>query len=97
MSISNVNVIDAACADATWTSLTETALEPPPPVLGVSSSTMRGGAVSPSSSCVRHAARGAGKARGRAQDTDEGSDGVRRGGGGCAQEADVGDVAPSPR
>ena len=46
---------------AAWMSLTETALGPPPLVLGVSSSTMRGGAVGPSSSCVRHAAKGAGK------------------------------------
>ena len=51
----------AACVDATWMPLTETALGPPPPVLRGSSSTMRGGAVGPFSSCVRHAARGARK------------------------------------
>ena len=54
-----------ACVDATWMSLTDTftALGPPPPVLGgsPSSSTMKGGAVGPVSSCVHHAARGAGK------------------------------------
>ena len=51
----------AACADATWTSLTDIALRSSSPVLDGTLSTMRGGAVGPSFSCVHHAARGSGK------------------------------------
>ena len=44
----------AACVDETW-SLTDTALRSSSSVLDETSSTMRGGAIGPSSSCVHHA------------------------------------------
>ena len=47
----------AACVDATWISLTDLALGSSSPVFDGTSSTMRGGAVGPSFSCVHHAAR----------------------------------------
>ena len=59
--------VRATCVDATWISLTETALESHPPVLGGLSSTMRRGAVGSSSSCVHHVARGASKDEDRAR------------------------------
>ena len=71
-------VYSAACDDATWMSLTETALGPLPPMLGGSSSTMRGGAVDPFSSCVHHAARGTGKEEDGTRYAGEESGAVRR-------------------
>ena len=83
---------------AAWMSLTETALGPPPLVLGGSSSTMRRGAVGPSSSCTSRGERcwdGGGRREIR----------EKRAEAGCVEECvrherlagDVGDVAPSLR
>ena len=85
--------------DATWMSLTETALGPPPLVLGGSSSTIRGGAVGPSSSCTSRGER-CWDGGGRREIWE------KRAEVGCMEDVrigdellagDVGDVAPSLR
>ena len=84
---------------AAWMSLTETALGPPPLVLGGSSSTMRRGAVGPSSSCTSRGER-CWDGGGRREIWE------KRAEVGCMEDVrigdellagDVGDVAPSLR